>query len=1214
MNVSFLFNLPSGLAEYVGAKKLLADAAAFAVEGCVESSGVTVPELFCGCDPDGAPLGSGGGTVHLLHECYAQEQRQARAGATRQSFMSWLKLADNDGRVIVHAGGQSRRLPAYSTLGKALLPLPPCRWHRGSQLARTLLSTQVPKYRALVAAAPAQLRTLIACGDICVYLSGAVPMLRQFVDTDVLCLGVRADPHLLQNHGVFFMSRQRPYDLSYMLQKPSLAELRRRATESSDAFLLDVGMWLLSDRAVEVLSRKCIGGALDDVVDSVSGGTVVRHPYDLYSQFGSALGTNPSHADPEVVGLKTSVVELHDAAFLHYGTNRQLITSTQTLQSRESLTPSWSWGTPFDGVLAPARHGEADTQLESPTNLAAEELDLAAGDAMSLLATQSSVIVHNAVVLAPLDGSAAAAAASRAPSTPVPTRHLWVESSWIGAGWVLHDWHILTGIPRNNWRLTLPLGVCVSVVPVLPAAALGSNGSSSSSSTADATPRAARPYHVDDMFRGDVGSADTVYMGMPLHDWLSSRGFTVADLRPAGDRDGNAALDIYAAALFPVCATEQQLGDFLYTATLPLEALARGGGAVDAARLAAGQAVWRTQPRVSATDLLRWTNVPAMLRDSEYYERRMLTLTLALVATSPAQHNGSVTAPPSATEFALAGLQRSVLTPPMVALLQQLFFLLDLNRVAQRVVELGVALPRQSAVTKGWDEVDEVGSVSVLSHQPDAADALAGGEDTRASNWAHIFGDARGGGGPTGAPLCSAPRRIVVAHYHMFVSRVLELTLEAIDTAQPPLSASAAAHRLALLRTASVEEAKSLVSRHDSAAFAELRAAIMGSFPDERQSPKLGVHLDQIIWGRCPIRIDIAGAWTDTPPYTLLDGGSVINVAVELNGQPPVQVYVRVREDAAIIVHSIDSGERLRIESFDELRSYATMQNPFSIPKAALALCGFLPEFCATQYATLQEQLTSQFGGHGLEVSLLVAIPTGSGLGTSSIVSGTVLRSLAEFCKLPWDDHAVCRRVLLIEQMLTAGGGWQDQYGGLFEGLKLVQSTPGLPCLPTVRWMPHGVFTDPRFASCHLLYYTGITRMAKGILAEIVREVFLNNRTKLQLLREMGGPHTAAMYDAITTNNYKAYALLVHRTWQQKKRLDDGVCNAAVQAIIDVVEPYVWGLTLPGAGGGGYMYMCAKDEACARRIRALLTASPPNPNARFVEMSVSTTGLQISHS
>lgn len=1201
MNVSFLFSLPRTLAEYEGARRLLADAGALSLGEHGAKGGVAVPRLFCGCDPEDKSLGSGGGTVHLLHACYVDEQRHAPAPA-KKSFLSWLRLADTDGRVIVHAGGLSRRLPAYAAVGKALLPLPPCRWHRGSQLSRTLLSTQVPMYREMVATAPAHLRTLIACGDVCVDARGALPSLAPFAESDVLCFGIRADAHVLPSHGVLFTARERPLDLDYMLQKPSLAEVRRRVAGGRHSFLLDVGMWMLSDRAVEVLARKCLGGALD-AEDATGGGrdghrcTAVRTAYDLYSEFGSALGSHAPSADPEIAGLKASVVELRDAEFLHYGTNRQLISAAAALQRREAAAPSWWWGAPFDGVLAPERGGGEEAGLraaaaDAPAGCAAEELDFAAGDAMPLLATPSSVIVQNSVVLAPLDGSAAAAAADAPAGAPLsPVRHLWVESSWVGARWALRDQHILTGIPRNDWALALPPGACVSVVPVLPAA-LGGCG-------AGTAPHAARAYHMDDAFRGDVRSGATMYMGVRLHDWLSSRGFSVAELYPAARAAGGGAappLDMYEAALFPVCATEQQLGDFLYVATLPLEAATGGGAGVDAARLAAGQAVWRTQPRVSAMDLLRLTDVPAMLRNREYYERRMLTLMLALVAADPAA--------PCARSPVLSG--------PMIALLQQQFFLLDLNRVAQRVVELGVPLPWRSGLTGWCCGVDAAGSAGALSRE---AAPFAKGAAATAASLARMFADEGSvSGGGRGAPLCTVPGRIVVAHYHAFASRLMELALEAMDTAEPPVSAPEKARRLALLRAPSVEEARSLAAVHDAAALAELRAAIMDSFPDERHDPEMGVHLDQIIWGRCPIRIDVAGAWTDTPPYTILSGGSVINVAVELNGQPPVQVYVRVREDPMIVMRSIDSGEQLSVSSFDEIRTYATMQNPFSIPKAALALCGFLPEFCATEYATLREQLAARFGGHGLEISLFVAIPTGSGLGTSSIVAGTVLRSLAEFCKLPWDNHDVCRRVLLIEQMLTAGGGWQDQYGGLFEGLKLVQCVPGLPCLPTVRWMPDSVYTDPRFAACHLLYYTGITRMAKGILGEIVRDVFLNRGATLQLLREMGGPTTAAMYDAMTTGNYKGYARLVQRTWEQKKRLDDGVCNPAVQSIVDVVEPYVWGVTLPGAGGGGYMYMCAKDEACARRIRELLTANPPNGNARFVEMSVSASGLQISRS
>lgn len=44
------------------------------------------------------------------------------------------------------------------------------------------------------------------------------------------------------------------------------------------------------------------------------------------------------------------------------------------------------------------------------------------------------------------------------------------------------------------------------------------------------------------------------------------------------------------------------------------------------------------------------------------------------------------------------------------------------------------------------------------------------------------------------------------------------------------------------------------------------------------------------------------------------------------------------------------------------------------------------------------------------------------------------------------------------------------------------------------------------------------------------------------------------------------------------------------------------------------MYMIAKDAEAARRIRRTLTENPLTENSRFVEMTVSKTGLQISRS
>ena len=390
-----------------------------------------------------------------------------------------------------------------------------------------------------------------------------------------------------------------------------------------------------------------------------------------------------------------------------------------------------------------------------------------------------------------------------------------------------------------------------------------------------------------------------------------------------------------------------------------------------------------------------------------------------------------------------------------------------------------------------------------------------------------------------------------------------------------------------------------------------LREGLIGSVSREKQSPFLNVYRDQIVWGRSPVRIDLAGGWTDTPPYCMYAGGNVVNVAIELNGQPPLQVYVKPSKEYKIILRSIDLGAMEVVSTWDELHDYKKIGSPFSIPKAALALAGFVPEFSAEHYTSLEDQLKNF--GCGLEVTLLAAIPAGSGLGTSSILAATVLGAISDFCGLAWDKSKIGYRTLILEQLLTTGGGWQDQYGGVLHGLKLLQTGEGFNQNPSVRWLPEYLFTDPQYQGCHLLYYTGITRTAKNILAEIVQGMFLNSATHLRLLSEMK-THALDMFEAIQCGNFETYGKLIAKTWEQKKALDSGTNPPAVEALITQIKEYALGYKLPGAGGGGYLYIVAKDPDAALQIRRQLTASPHNPNARFVEMSLSDKGLQISRS
>ncbi|MDE7456651.1 MAG: bifunctional fucokinase/L-fucose-1-P-guanylyltransferase [Prevotella sp.] len=414
------------------------------------------------------------------------------------------------------------------------------------------------------------------------------------------------------------------------------------------------------------------------------------------------------------------------------------------------------------------------------------------------------------------------------------------------------------------------------------------------------------------------------------------------------------------------------------------------------------------------------------------------------------------------------------------------------------------------------------------------------------------------------------------------------------------------------------EDAPLLTRIHDAmfrgdsdGAFSLLREGLTAGVLAEKQSPRLSVYPDQIVWGRSPVRIDLAGGWTDTPPYCLMEGGSVVNIAIELNGQPPLQAYVKPCREHHIVLRSIDLGAMEVVETYEQLAAYNKVGSPFSIPKAALVLAGFQPGFSQETFPSLRAQLESF--GCGIELTLLSAIPAGSGLGTSSILASTVLGAVSDFCSLAWDKNEISRRTLVLEQLLTTGGGWQDQFGGVLGGVKLLDTQRGFDQNPRVRWLPDSVFTQPEYAQCHLLYYTGITRTAKKILAEIVRRMFVNHHQQLLQLREMKA-HSIDMYEAIQRQRFDEMGQLIRKTWEQNQLIDSGTNPDSVRRIANLVDDLCLGYKLPGAGGGGYLYMVAKDPEAAARIRQLLAVQQPNANARFVDMTLSKTGLQVSRS
>jgi galactokinase/mevalonate kinase-like predicted kinase len=360
---------------------------------------------------------------------------------------------------------------------------------------------------------------------------------------------------------------------------------------------------------------------------------------------------------------------------------------------------------------------------------------------------------------------------------------------------------------------------------------------------------------------------------------------------------------------------------------------------------------------------------------------------------------------------------------------------------------------------------------------------------------------------------------------------------------------------------------------------------------------------DETIWGRAPARIELGGGWTDTPPYTLEYGGDVANVAVNLNGHPPIHCYCRVVEEPVIRLSSIDGGQHIEIRTAGELLDFQRPQDRFALAKAALAISGFTPR-------TSLEAMLEEFGG-GIELTTLVGIPKGSGLGTSSILGAVIMAVLRRIMGRPQNQREIFYDVLRLEQALTTGGGWQDQIGGGTGGAKLTSTHPGLYPDPSIHYLPSDLVDPENNGGTTLLYYTGLTRLAKNILQQIVGGYLNRDRAIMQALAE---EHEVAraIADAMSRKDAGKFGREVNAAWELQKRLCGTVTNETIEYLLHRLRPHVHGMRISGAGSGGFLLLICKSKQDAAEVRASLDQAPPNESARFFEYEINKRGLEVT--
>ena len=364
--------------------------------------------------------------------------------------------------------------------------------------------------------------------------------------------------------------------------------------------------------------------------------------------------------------------------------------------------------------------------------------------------------------------------------------------------------------------------------------------------------------------------------------------------------------------------------------------------------------------------------------------------------------------------------------------------------------------------------------------------------------------------------------------------------------------------------------------------YGTIRHAILaGAVAGLQYDDSLRMSRDEVII-RLPVRVNWGGGWSDTPPYCLEHGGTVLNAAVLLDGQRPIEAVAR-RTDAGITLASADSGAYRVFTDIAELQDSSNPYDPFALHKAALIACGVIPYKENISVAEITEKL-----GGGLYLSTQVLnIPRGSGLGTSSILAGACVKALYEMMGRQLSDDELYNRVLCMEQIMSTGGGWQDQVGGLAPGIKMVTSAPAIrqriectPCSISEATMKE---LNERFC----LIYTGQRRLARNLLRDVIGRYISGNPDAVEALYEIQRMAVLMRFE-LEKGNVDGFARLLTEHWEQSKRLDAGCTNTCIDLILHTVSDLIDGQMICGAGGGGFLQVVLKKGVTADMLRARL--------------------------
>ena len=193
---------------------------------------------------------------------------------------------------------------------------------------------------------------------------------------------------------------------------------------------------------------------------------------------------------------------------------------------------------------------------------------------------------------------------------------------------------------------------------------------------------------------------------------------------------------------------------------------------------------------------------------------------------------------------------------------------------------------------------------------------------------------------------------------------------------------------------------------------------------------------------------------------------------------------------------------------------------------------------------------------------------------------------------------------------MTTGGGWQDQGGGIFPGAKLLVTGPGLRQRIRVQPLAWTAGRREEFERHVVLYYTGIRRVARDLLRQVVGRYLARETACVQVLHSIKTLALEMAY-ALEEGDWEQLGGLLDRHWKLNQVLDPHTANAPINALLEAVRPYIYGAKLAGAGGGGFLILVARSVEAAGELRRFLNEEGARSGGAVYRCEIAEEGLRV---